>query len=368
MAPNSKKSGYFCHKCKKDNEDFMIHCFSCDANFHATCVGLKGRMIDKMNFDDGFHYYCLEHRKLSVSALLNKLSIMKKLNIQLIALLDQHKEALDFDADSLLLNLETKKGANLIEENKFNDLNSPKSTRSPSKRILRNSATSQKRRAVSDDIAMPKNKFGRIEPSCVSDTVHSSPGNIAANLDSVQIPEVTQITVIQSEPVPIAISDQTLLAPLLTCADNSKGSISNAAVQMECDEDQGVLSIQQSSQEQLIGPALLDGSDAIPTIKCVPPPRSIYVSGIDPEVNDVDLEAYVTSKLQNASLFKSKKMVFKEPKPYASFVIDVGRNAELFDRLCDPSFWPKFAVVREYEFFRKMNPRAPKLLHRQPQN
>lgn len=96
-----------------------------------------------------------------------------------------------------------------------------------------------------------------------------------------------------------------------------------------------------------------------PTLKCIPPPRSIYLSGFDPEVWETDINDHIRGNLDldDTITWKVKKMNFKEPKPYASFVIDVGRDAELFNLLCIPMFWPEFAIVREYEFFPKRRAR-----------
>lgn len=95
---------------------------------------------------------------------------------------------------------------------------------------------------------------------------------------------------------------------------------------------------------------------SIPLLKCIPPPRSIFLSGFDPELTERDLKDYARYNLNSTIELNVRKMNFREPKPYASFVIDAGRDSDLFDALCDPRFWPEHAIVHEYEFFRK--PRA----------
>lgn len=109
---NSKKFGFFCHKCKRDNEDRMINCFACDANFHAKCIGLNGNMADKINADSGFHYYCESHKNISVKTVLYKLSCFQKLNQQLKTLLDEFTSLSNYNADELLKNLETRQSSN----------------------------------------------------------------------------------------------------------------------------------------------------------------------------------------------------------------------------------------------------------------
>lgn len=66
-----------------NKEDWMIHCFACDVNFHAKCIGFNGSLADKVNTDTGFHYYYEAHKSVSVKSLLYKLNCFQKLNTKL---------------------------------------------------------------------------------------------------------------------------------------------------------------------------------------------------------------------------------------------------------------------------------------------
>lgn len=99
-------------------------------------------------------------------------------------------------------------------------------------------------------------------------------------------------------------------------------------------------------------------NDSVPVLKCIPPPRSIFLSGFDPELTEKDVKDYVSYNLDPEIELNVRRMIFKEPKPYASFVIAAGRDEDLFEALCNPRFWPEHAIVHEYEFFRKPRARA----------
>lgn len=99
-------------------------------------------------------------------------------------------------------------------------------------------------------------------------------------------------------------------------------------------------------------------NDSVPVLKCIPPPRSIFLSGFDPELTEKDVKDYVSYNLDPEIELNVRRMIFKEPKPYASFVIAAGRDKDLFEALCNPRFWPEHAIVHEYEFFRKPRARA----------
>ncbi|KAL5282275.1 hypothetical protein ACFFRR_005456 [Megaselia abdita] len=91
----------------------MINCFACDANFHIKCLGLNGNMADKISTDSGFHYYCENHKSLSVKSLLYKLSSFQKLNEKLKQLLDEFSELSRYRPEDLIRNLEMDQSNNV---------------------------------------------------------------------------------------------------------------------------------------------------------------------------------------------------------------------------------------------------------------
>lgn len=189
-----------------------------------------------------------------------------------------------------------------------------------------------------------KKKLQSISPLAISNGT-SSPTQLNVSTNNRNI---TATTVLPLMPLPTATpSSSTIEEAIDIVNDNIPG---NVAV----DESEGnqntyadVLSKEPSS------------NGAVPLLKCIPPPRSIFLSGFDPELTERDLKDYARYNLNSTIELNIRKMNFREPKPYASFVIDAGRDIDLFHSLCDPRFWPEHAIVHEYEFFHKPRARVP---------
>jgi hypothetical protein len=328
MALNSNTSGYYCQKCKKDNEDFMIHCFSCDANFHASCIGVKGRMIDIINFDDGFHYYCLEHRKLSVSALLNKLSCMKKLNVQLISLMNQHKEALDFDPDSLLLGLEKRKEANLVE--------------SAPKRILRSATTSKPIQKL------PKTNIKNTQSGSTSSTAKF-------------VPEVSDTMNVIVEANETSATNQPIIQKSITdtASANSVPATKTAEniQRVEADAVTATNSSDQSAETltSTLRSAYSDlDTESMSTLQAAPPNKKFILKGVFVQSTVEDVKKHISHKYGRCIDVHIIQMKLRDDCGHSTFLIFPGRNEELYKTLLEKDFWPKNTIVSEFdENFRK---------------
>lgn len=90
-----------------------------------------------------------------------------------------------------------------------------------------------------------------------------------------------------------------------------------------------------------------------PSLRCVSKPKTIFLSGFEPEVTTDEIMNYIAFHWKISAKLNIRKMSFRQPRSYSSFTIDVGRDQDLFAKLCDQSLWPDNAIVRDYDFFRK---------------
>lgn len=75
-----EKSFNICNKCRKDDDQPVIHCAVCCYPFHMKCIAPK---LTVKTFDDvmslpGFQFYCDDHLNLCVHKLLNRISLLEK--------------------------------------------------------------------------------------------------------------------------------------------------------------------------------------------------------------------------------------------------------------------------------------------------
>ncbi|KAL5283549.1 hypothetical protein ACFFRR_006042 [Megaselia abdita] len=300
MAGNFK-SGYFCHKCKKDDEDLMIHCFSCDANFHAGCIGIKGRMIDKVNFDDGFHFYCPEHRKLSVSSLLNKISSLKKLNVQLTQLIENYKDVLDFDPDTLSKELEIRKIKNVAESESL--------VAKPVDVV----PVRQLRKTTVNASSLMKAKV-RCESSNINIEQEAS-----KNVDSLQLNLNNQL------------NGEMTYAEVILIPDNTEIN---------------------STQNQPLRAA----KEPAKPLSGAPPLKKIVLNGVYQHATVEDVKQHISNKCgrEVSSQVHVTKMRLNSRCEHSAFVILPGRNLDLFNMFPTEDFWPENTFASEYdENFRK---------------
>lgn len=334
------KSGYFCQKCKKDNEDIMIHCFSCDANYHSGCIGIKGRMLDKLNFDDGFHYYCPDHRKLSVSALLSKISSLKKLNVQLIQLIGHYKDALDFDPDMLLQELEIKKQTNRSEVDKFN---ASKSIEVPTKRTLRDSTVKASQK-VAGYVAKPvPTKTKRLNEG---NNVQTNKETESSNATCPQL--LVHSPSIQSISLPSTSSDciGTSSSPTKSYADAVHDVVDEQLVRIADDE-----SVTETSNRNKLRAA----KEPLRRLMAAPPVKKIVLTGLQLGTSAEDVKNHIQSECGKNTVVHVTKMRLGERSEHSSFVILPGRNTSLFNTLICSDFWPENTTVSEFDENFRMN-------------
>lgn len=298
---NAMSSGYFCCTCNKEHEDIMIRCFACDKQFHAKCIKINGSFADKITHDRGFHYYCELHRDLSVSDLLKKIAKLQTFHVEMKMMMDKYKDVLELQPVSELKRLENIRVTvpSAVES-------SGRKLRNSTKRLTSELASTDqhKKKKVNrqETEFMPIMEVDDAGPSCEN----SQPCEIVNVFDSLQsiesIRPIAPITNVISESALPSSNDVEIVAPILNC---------------------------------------------------VPRKKSIFLSGCDANTTVEDINNFInfyTGRLDNLNI---RKMNFREPKLYSSFVIDVGRDEQLFQKVCTSNFWPKNSIVREYDFFRK---------------
>lgn len=270
MAPTSNKFGYFCHKCRKENEDRMIHCFACDANFHAKCIGLNGSMADKINCDSGFHYYCEKHKNLSVKTLLYKLSCFQKLNNKLKMLLEEFSNLENYRPDVLLEELEAQQFIN--EDMLIDSTNGKKDTRRERKRKAH--IDSQ----IASKIRKDKNPFD--STAQVSSHIQASRTSVSGNLQS---DDVTAQTSSHIEPSSASVS----------------GALPSVDDVIDCDETftSSVVTnvgVPKQSSSLTTLPTLSSQNGRLRIATKPPKNKSIYVSRLDVQTDENEVKTYLS--------------------------------------------------------------------------
>lgn len=297
-------SGYFCSACNKDGEDIMIHCFACDKQFHAKCIKINGNLADKIKHDRGFHYYCELHRDLSVSDLLKKIAKLQSFHVEMKLMMDKYKEVLDMNPESELKRLDT----------------------------------------IKDVMSMTSSS---IAPSA-SRKLRSSTKKPSANVASTDQQKKKKSDTSQTElPLLIEIDD--------TACDASEPSISVDVSAYSCTTGSLPESRVDILSTATFAPTCQSRENILvpPKLNCVPRKKSVFLSGCDVATTVQEINDFINFYTGSQNDLNIRKMKFRDPKQYSSFVIDVGRNEQLFEKLCAANFWPKNSIVREYEFFRR---------------
>lgn len=86
-------------------------------------------------------------------------------------------------------------------------------------------------------------------------------------------------------------------------------------------------------------------------ITVVPPPKSIFLSRLGVDVSTDQVEKFIKAKIPNAIDITIRKMLFRTPRIYSSFVINTGHNMDIFNIVVNQSFWPDLTVVKEFRHF-----------------
>ncbi|KAL5286473.1 hypothetical protein ACFFRR_007856 [Megaselia abdita] len=85
-------------------------------------------------------------------------------------------------------------------------------------------------------------------------------------------------------------------------------------------------------------------------ITVVPPPKPIFLSGLGIDVTPDQVQKYIKNKLP-AAVLTVRKMLFRVPRQFSSFELDVKGNLDIFNIIVQPEFWPALTVEKERKHF-----------------
>lgn len=87
-------------------------------------------------------------------------------------------------------------------------------------------------------------------------------------------------------------------------------------------------------------------------ITVVPPPKAIFLSRLGVEVTNVQVQQFIKTKMKTDDCnFTVRKMLFRTPRNYSSFVVNIPNDTDLFNAIIKPGFWPELTVVNEMRHF-----------------
>lgn len=280
-----------CNKCHVHNNSALVHCAVCSYPFHVKCVApkLTVKACDDLISNPCFNFYCEEHQNLCVHKLLNRISSLERKFRMCVEPLTDISNELDKHQDQLV-----KSGYNKSSNE-----------------------------------------------------------------------EVTNVEV---NTVPTPVQCETLnVSPMQQQSESNISACSNITFRRSNKRRQNTNSSQQESPKRQENIRLLSEAVAttsqnftslspvqdVPTLRCVQPKRAIFLSGLEPDTSTEDVLSYIGHKTKTRLNINIRKMKFNTQSRSAVFVIYVGTDENIFNLLCDPSFWPDRLNCREYDFFRQ---------------
>jgi hypothetical protein len=287
-----EKSFDFCNKCRKIDNGALIHCAVCSYPYHVKCIApkLTVKACDDLIANNNFHFYCDDHSELCVHKLLNRISKLERKFRTCVEPLNDISNELDKHQQHL-----NNSGYNIGVKPNTKDAavsTSPTREMKMAEVTVPNSVV-EKRGSLNSNVTIRhrQNKNNK------TPVIH----NIDHNQDAIILPDSD-------------VSDQ-----LVT------------------------VSVEIPRIEEHREP---------PTLVCVSPRKAVFLSGFDPNTSTEDIMKYIEFYIHPGLNINVRKMKFHEKSRSAVFVIYVGTDEAMFNRLCDNNFWPRHANCREYEFFR----------------
>jgi hypothetical protein len=310
------KSFDHCNKCGKEDDRALIHCAVCSYPYHPKCVASKLtiKACDDLIANDNFQFYCDDHKNLCVHKLLNRISLLeRKFRVCLEPLesitneLDKHQTDLAesrYEIATVLPQSEVNSTASSLLEHPDSIAPETPIHQSFSNVTIRRSQKNRQNGSIAntnsstENISTPDRSFSNTamdndKQKTTSKTLHSSDASTRLNLPSTS-----------------ASTNQVLASPST-----------------------------EPSLEETCG------------ITVVPPPKAIFLSRLGADVSKEQVEKFIKTKIPNAVGLSVRKMLFKSPREYSTFVVNTGNNAEVFNTVVDSSFWPALTVVKEFQHF-----------------
>lgn len=302
------KSFDFCNKCRIDDNSALVHCAVCSYPFHVKCVApkLTVKACDELVANPSFHFYCEDHRNLCVHKLLNRISMLERKFRSCIEPLSDISNELDKHQTEL-------NNAGYI--------------------ITEKPATKEAAVATS-----PSHEIKSIE--VLSSQRDEKRGSFASNITLRNSNTKRTYSQVINQEAPMRQNELS--------DSNPKHSDGNATTEMS-----SPLSIDTAAP-------LINRRTEPPNLVCVAPKKAVFLSGFDPTTTIEDILDYIKFYVKPEPNLNIRKMKFNEQSRSAVFVIYVGYDENIFNILCDNSFWPRYANCREYDFFRNRQQSQPR--------
>lgn len=279
-----------CSICKQDAVGIMLKCYACDLKFHASCANVSESTANELLLVNGLHFYCAEHRIITVSDLLKKISKLQSFHVELKSLVDQYKDVLEMTPVSELWKLDGRKG---------------KAVQSPSlePELLLRSGT--KRQVDCPPIIIKRKKQHQVSKQApVVDLTSSSASGLSENNNTQQVPETE---IVQNVP-------------------SFSSVVANKTVQNN--------EVSAEPVQEFV-------------FSAVPPLRKVFVSRLPTDLSTDVIRNHIKTRLKMPNMFLDvMKLPVRDGAPYSSMIINVGHNEDVFNAVMDHGFWPQNTVVR----------------------
>lgn len=150
-----------------------------------------------------------------------------------------------------------------------------------------------------------------------------------------------------NNPVPVYVTSGSSIPDSLSIINNIK----DPAIPLSCAD------IAQNQPEFALNnpvPVFNNSQTINNTLRAVPPKKTVFISRLAFDTTTEDVDSFIKSKVGPNVDISTYKFVFSQPRSITSFKVTV--TNDLFERILDPNFWPKYTLVREYIY--RENPRS----------
>lgn len=331
---NNKSSKIICNSCNICDASPVIHCSVCCSAFHYKCMfpDVPESMYEHLVDMQGIVWHCPADRDLTVSKLLDRISLMER------KLMDCPSS---FD--------EVFRGALTNTKTAHTQTSPAPPDLTTGRRILRPRA---KRNASvpSEEVPEKRSKTPKIKkPSCspvpASGQLETRSVPLPANEACIAPKDLAQLDVLQTSmpptPADVASTSQDLPAP---AAPSSINILSRNVVLLPPPPKAVVTGAASASSNETASEDLSAANDQ-PTLVVVPPSRSIFLSRLAIETNVDDIKCYIAQKLAISSGFGIRKFESHGAK-YSSFLLRC--DDSIYEPLIDSKNWPRHMKVDRF--------------------
>lgn len=342
---SNNHSRIICNTCKFSDASPVIHCSVCCSAFHYKCTfpEVPVSTFEHLAKMSGMQWICPSDRELTVSKLLDQLSLMERKLMERPSTFDE----------SLCGGFSNTQSA----QTQTSPVQEPTTTR----RILR--STRGKRNATSSNDVVPekRSKAPKISkppspPELMSDNLNSivtSPKNL------VRVPQSQSTSQVKAPiPTPQNTSELATTTPLEVVPSRPKEKLPEVKATMPTPQNTSepttavMLEVVSSRPEKKLPVANEQGS-LENMLAVVPPNRSIFLSRLAIETSVEDIKKYISEKLSITSDFGIRKFDLHGAK-YSSFLLRC--EDSIYEPLIDSKNWPRH--MRVEKFFHRRSRRS----------